>query len=55
MHIQEQADKEAIAAAAREAEMADFQNWSPEVLAARELAAAVAAKVAKSKKVILLH
>ncbi|KAL8161906.1 hypothetical protein V2J09_013395 [Rumex salicifolius] len=47
---QEQAAKEAAAAAAREAEMVSFQNCSADVLAARELAAAVAAKVAKSKK-----
>lgn len=54
LHVQEQAAKEAAAEAARKAEMEDLKNCSAEVRAARELAAAVAANVAKTKKVNLL-
>ncbi|KAL8152374.1 hypothetical protein V2J09_010134, partial [Rumex salicifolius] len=49
-YLEEQAAKEAAIAAAKEAEMASFHNCSEDVLAARELAAKVAANVAKSKK-----
>lgn len=49
--LQEQAAKEAAAAAAKEAWEATFKNCPEDVQAAKKLEAAVAAAVAKSKKV----
>ncbi|KAJ4977818.1 hypothetical protein NE237_008598 [Protea cynaroides] len=49
-YLEEQAAKEAIAAAAKEAQEVDLQNCSEDLLNARELAAAAAAAVEKSRK-----
>ncbi|XP_068634840.1 transcription factor IIIB 60 kDa subunit isoform X2 [Aristolochia californica] len=49
-YLEEQAAKEAAAAAAKEAYEANFKNCSEDVLAAQELAAAASAAVAKSRK-----
>ncbi|XP_052207135.1 transcription factor IIIB 60 kDa subunit-like isoform X2 [Diospyros lotus] len=49
-YIQEQAAKEAAAAAAKKAYEANFHNCPEEMQAAQELAAAAAAAVAKSRK-----
>lgn len=49
-YLEEQAAKEAAAAAAKEAYEANFKNCSEDMLAAHELAAATAAAVAKSRK-----
>ncbi|KAJ8752195.1 hypothetical protein K2173_003803 [Erythroxylum novogranatense] len=49
-YLEEQAAKEAAAAAAKEAWEANFQNCPEDLKAARELDAAVAAAVAKNKK-----
>ncbi|KAK7303553.1 hypothetical protein RJT34_14460 [Clitoria ternatea] len=49
-YLEEQAAKEAAAAAAKKAFEANFQNCSEDMLAARELAASAAAAVAKSRK-----
>lgn len=51
--MQEQAAKEAAAAAAKEANMANYDKCPEDLQAAQELAAAAAAVVAKSRKVIL--
>ncbi|KAF7819238.1 transcription factor IIIB 90 kDa subunit-like isoform X1 [Senna tora] len=50
-YLEEQAAKEAAAAAAKEAFEANFQNCSEDMLAAKELAESAAAAVAKSRKV----
>lgn len=52
--LQEQAAKEAAAAAAKEAFEANFQNCSEDMLAAKELAESAAAAVAKSRKVTFM-
>lgn len=52
VYLQEQAAKEAAAAAAKEAYAANFKN-TEDFQAAQELAAAAAAAVAKSRKVNL--
>nr|XP_010912795.1 transcription factor IIIB 60 kDa subunit isoform X2 [Elaeis guineensis] len=49
-YLEEQAAKEAAAAAAKEAYEANFADSSEDLLAARELATATAAALAKSKK-----
>lgn len=49
-YLEEQAAKEAAAVAAKEAYEANFANGSEDLLAAKELAAATAAALAKSKK-----
>lgn len=49
--LQEQAAKEAAAAAARKAYEANFDNCSEDMKAAQKLAADAAAAVAKSRKV----
>ncbi|KAK7300535.1 hypothetical protein RJT34_11381 [Clitoria ternatea] len=49
-YLEEQAAKEACAAAARKANEANFENCSEDVLAARELFASATAAVAKSRK-----
>ncbi|KAI9093704.1 hypothetical protein K1719_027153 [Acacia pycnantha] len=49
-YLEEQAAKEAAAAAAKEAFEANFQNCSEDMLAAKELAESAAAAVAKSRK-----
>ncbi|XP_043695410.1 transcription factor IIIB 60 kDa subunit isoform X2 [Telopea speciosissima] len=49
-YLEEQAAKEAAAAAVKEAQESDLQNCSEDLLNARELAAATAAAVAKSRK-----
>uniref|UniRef100_A0A2P2M7S6 Uncharacterized protein MANES_08G152300 n=1 Tax=Rhizophora mucronata TaxID=61149 RepID=A0A2P2M7S6_RHIMU len=53
-YLEEQAAKEAAAAAAKEAWEANFKDCPEDLQAARELNAAVAAAVEKSKKVIFL-
>ena len=53
-HLQEQAGKEAAAAAAKKAYEASFKDDPEGLKAAQELAAATAAAVAKSRKVISL-
>lgn len=53
-YLQEQAAKEAAAAAAKEAYEASFKDNPEGLKAAQELAAATAAAVAKSRKVIVL-
>jgi len=50
--FQEQAAKEAIAAANKKAFEANFENCSEDLLAARELAASASEAVAKSRKVL---
>lgn len=52
--LQEQAAKEAAAAAAKAALEASYKNCPEGLQAAQELAAAAAAAVAKSRKVIFL-
>lgn len=54
-YSQEQAAKEAAAAAVKEAFAANFKNGSVDMQAAQELAAATAAALAKSKKVLLFY
>ncbi|KDP39637.1 hypothetical protein JCGZ_02657 [Jatropha curcas] len=49
-YLEEQAAKEAVAAAAKEAWEANFKNCPEDMQAAKELEAAVAAALAKSKK-----
>lgn len=49
--LQEQAAKDAAAAAAKNAYEANFQNCSEDLKAAKDLADAAAAAVAKSRKV----
>jgi transcription factor IIIB subunit 2 len=49
--LQEQAIKEAAAAAERRKLEEELKNYSPESLEARKLAASVSAAVAKSRKV----
>ncbi|MQL68476.1 hypothetical protein Taro_000757 [Colocasia esculenta] len=49
-YIEEQAAKEAAAAAAKEAYDAAFANCSDEIRSAQELAAAATAAAAKSRK-----
>lgn len=49
--VQEQAAKDAAAAAAKNAYEANFQNCSADLKAAKDLADAAAAAVAKSRKV----
>ncbi|XP_057445716.1 transcription factor IIIB 60 kDa subunit [Lotus japonicus] len=49
-YLEEQAAKEAAAAAAKKAFEANFKNCSEDLLAAREFAASTAASVAKSRK-----
>ncbi|KAL5184828.1 UDP-N-acetylglucosamine transferase subunit alg14 [Glycine soja] len=49
-HLEEQAAKEAAAAASKKAFEAKFENCSEDILAARELAASSTEAVAKSKK-----
>ncbi|XP_043702889.1 transcription factor IIIB 90 kDa subunit-like [Telopea speciosissima] len=49
-YLEEQAAKEAAATAVKEAQESDLQNCSEDLLNARELAAAAAASVAKSRK-----
>jgi len=51
-YFQEQAAKEAIAAANKKAFEANFENCSEDLLAARELAASASEAVAKSRKVL---
>ncbi|RZC29610.1 hypothetical protein D0Y65_001262, partial [Glycine soja] len=49
-YLEEQAAKEAAAAASKKAFEAKFENCSEDILAARELAASSTEAVAKSKK-----
>lgn len=53
-HLQEQAAKEAAAAAAKKAQDALLANLSGEYLSSEDLAAATAAALAKSRKVLNL-
>lgn len=53
--MQEQAAKEAAVAAAKEAYEANFADGTEDVLAAKELAEATAAALAKSRKVLMIN
>ncbi|KAG6588454.1 hypothetical protein SDJN03_17019, partial [Cucurbita argyrosperma subsp. sororia] len=53
-YLEEQAAKDAAAAAAKNAYEANFQNCSADLKAAKDLADAAAAAVAKSRKVSLV-